>query len=130
MSLSPEIEAAVRDALQKCWSEKTGAGWSPDYPSYNQCMQTAVVVFRAFGGEILKTIAITCDDREVEHFYNRIDGHRYDFTSDQFNIPNYWKLFKYDDVEVSERRVLSRLHSDYLNSLSAAFSREYKLLIP
>jgi hypothetical protein len=129
MSLKPEIEAAVRDALQRCWSEKTGAGWSPDYPSYNQCMQTAVVVLRVFGGEILKTIVITCDGREVEHFYNRIAGHRYDFTRDQFNIPHCWKLIKYDDIEVSEHEVVPRLWPEFLNLLSAAFSKEYKLPI-
>ena len=44
-----------------------------------------------FGGQILKTRL-----QEGFHFYNRIDGHRYDFTDSQFTAQ-----MEYDDIRSS-----------------------------
>lgn len=78
-TLTPEIENAIKRALTKCWSDKTGA-WTSDnekYPSANQCIQTALVIFEKFGGEILRTkISTKFIGHEVSHFYNRIGGQR------------------------------------------------------
>jgi hypothetical protein len=47
-----------------------------------QCSVTALVINDLFGGEILKTLL-----PEGWHFYNRIDGKRFDFTDSQFDGP-------------------------------------------
>jgi hypothetical protein len=43
---------------------------------------TALLVHELFGGELLKTPL-----PEGDHFYNRIDGVRFDFTDSQFADP-------------------------------------------
>lgn len=43
---------------------------------------TALLVQELFGGDFLKTPLSAGD-----HFYNRIEGRRYDFTASQFDQP-------------------------------------------
>lgn len=86
----------VRRALERSWSAKTSACFSPDAaPSYGQCAPTAIVILETLGGEILKTGGWPPNGR---HFYNRINGIRYDFTADQFSMPDYSHDVKYDDT--------------------------------
>jgi hypothetical protein len=47
-----------------------------------QCNVTALLVHELFGGELLKTRL-----PDGDHFYNRIDGVRFDFTESQFAHP-------------------------------------------
>lgn len=49
---------------------------------------TALLIHDLFGAELLKTT-----QPEGDHFYNRIGGHRYDFTDCQFTHP-----ISYSDV--------------------------------
>jgi hypothetical protein len=72
----------VRQALFKSWSIETSSKWIPENPARGQCSVTALVINNLFGGEILKTLL-----PEGWHFYNRIDGKRYDFTDSQFDGP-------------------------------------------
>ena len=70
----------IEQFLLNCWSIKTSSKWTPQNPYKGQCGVTALVIQNILGGEILKT--------EVDnqwHFYNRIEGIRYDFTKLQFN---------------------------------------------
>ena len=122
-TLSPEIEKAVRLALAASWSEHTQPGFDPQWPSYNQCAQTAIVVFERFGGEILRTTALTTDGREIEHFYNRIGGDRYDFAEGQFLIPGYWQPICYRDIPSTTTEACANLRSGQLDALREAFSR-------
>lgn len=85
----------VRQALERSWSADTSVCFSPDaFPSYGQCAQTAIVVWETFGGEILRT---TGWHGKGNHFYNRLNGKRYDFTADQFSMPGYSYELTYED---------------------------------
>lgn len=68
--------------LTKAWSRETSSLWSPDNPARGQCGVTSLVVQDVFGGQILKTLL-----QQGPHFYNLIDGRRFDFTAGQFHEP-------------------------------------------
>ncbi|OEU49333.1 MAG: hypothetical protein BA866_02185 [Desulfobulbaceae bacterium S5133MH15] len=72
-------EKEIREAFGKSWSSKTAIQWQPDNPALGQCNVTALLVDELFGGRILKTKL-----QEGLHFYNEINGIRYDFTDSQF----------------------------------------------
>jgi hypothetical protein len=63
----------VARALRKSWSLASARQWTAENPAAGQCNVTALVVHDLFGGELLKTSL-----PEGDHFYNRIDGCRYD----------------------------------------------------
>lgn len=76
MKFDPE---RVARALHKSWSLATARQWTAENPAAGQCNVTALLVHELFGGELLKTRL-----PEGDHFYNRVDGQRYDFTESQF----------------------------------------------
>lgn len=75
-------EAKLRTALKSAWSRDTAVQWTPENPANGQCNVTAAVVHALFGGDILRTWL-----SGVWHYYNRIDGKRYDLTECQFTAP-------------------------------------------
>jgi hypothetical protein len=81
MSL-PFDPTAIGAALAQSWSFETSRQWTVQNPAAGQCNVTAIVIQKLFGGDILKTPAPGGD-----HFYNLIDGKRYDFTTSQFKQP-------------------------------------------
>lgn len=81
-------------ALATVWAADTAspaAGWSATTPARNHCSVTSLVVQDHFGGEILKTAT-----SGGTHFYNLIEGRRWDLTVSQFAEP-----IPFDDVPVS-----------------------------
>ena len=76
-------EERVRAALETAWSLETAKQWSKENPANGQCNVTTVVIHDLFGGEILRT-----PYPEVWHYYNRIDGQRFDLTDSQFIRPD------------------------------------------
>lgn len=68
--------------LPHCWSLKSSTLWRADNPAAGHCGVTALVAHDLFGGDILKT-----PWGDIWHFYNVIDGQRYDFTDSQFPAP-------------------------------------------
>jgi hypothetical protein len=71
--------------LKTVWAEDTAGGttgWSPDNPAKNHCSITALIVQDYFGGQILVTRTAG-----GTHFYNEIDGKRWDLTVSQFAEP-------------------------------------------
>lgn len=113
----------VRQALERSWSAETSVCFSPDaFPSYGQCAQTAIVIWETFGGEILKT---TGWHGKGQHFYNRLDGIRCDFTADQFSMPDYSYELTYEDhqsnVDEAERETLP----GQVEALRHAFRRAF-----
>lgn len=78
----------VSQILEKSWSIATAKQWTRENPAAGQCNVTALLIYDLFGGELLKTTL-----PEGDHFYNRIGGHRYDFTDCQFAHP-----ISYSDV--------------------------------
>jgi hypothetical protein len=84
----PRSPVELYDVLRTCWSTATGSKWLPSNPAQGQCSVTALVVQDVLGGDILKT-----DVDGAWHFYNRIDGRRWDLTISQFDKP-----IGYDDL--------------------------------
>lgn len=66
-------------ALENSWSIQSSSKWSKENSANGQCGVTALVVNDILGGNITKTKL-----PEGWHFYNTIQGERYDFTSSQF----------------------------------------------
>lgn len=67
------------------WSGDTASpanAWSPSNPAQNHCSVTALIVQDYFGGEILTTRTAG-----GTHFYNLIDGRKWDLTASQFREP-------------------------------------------
>lgn len=79
-----QIENLI-ELLFTTWSLHTSSKWTSTNPAKGQCGVTSLVVNELFGGDILKT-----QTPEGWHFYNRIEGQRYDLTETQFiNTPQY-----------------------------------------
>lgn len=55
------------------------AKWSADNPTCGQCVPTAILVQKLFGGDIYKL-------ESADHYYNIIDGEIIDLTKEQFDI--------------------------------------------
>lgn len=125
--LTPDVEEAVRQALLATWSERTQPAFCPDAPSYNQCAQTAIVIFEHFGGEILRTTVTMCDGSQIKHFYNRIGGRRYDFTRDQFEIAEFVKPIDYQDIPSSPKEADETLQPSQLTAMRNGFNHAYRV---
>lgn len=69
----------VEKALYKSWSLESSSKWREDNPAKGHCGVTTLVVNDILGGEIKKT-----KFPDGWHFYNVLDGKRYDFTASQF----------------------------------------------
>lgn len=77
--------------LVTVWAPDTASpsgSWTSANPAKNHCSVTAIVFQDHFGGDILKTRT-----RGGNHFYNQLDGRRWDITAGQFDEP-----IGYDDV--------------------------------
>jgi hypothetical protein len=85
------------ERLTKAWSRETSSLWSPDNPARGQCGVTSLVVQDVFGGQILKTVL-----QQGAHFYNSIEGRRFDFTASQFHEP-----IDYDDLPSDRDEAMS-----------------------
>jgi hypothetical protein len=79
-------ETKIREALIRSWSIKSSSLWTEANPARGQCGVTALVIQDHFGGEIRKS---RLPDGEW-HYYNQINGRRFDFTDSQFpTLPTY-----------------------------------------
>ena len=114
MKLDPD---EVQSALRKSWSLATASQWTPENPAAGQCNVTALLVHELFGGELLKTPLPAGD-----HFYNRIEGRRYDFTESQFGQP-----IAYADVPTSRADAAGGATGTQLAALRAAFGRTHRV---
>jgi hypothetical protein len=74
---SPDVFA---EALKSAWSSDSSTSWSAANPAKGQCSVTSLVAQDIFGGDI-----VTTKTQGGTHFYNVIDGRRYDFTIGQFD---------------------------------------------
>lgn len=72
---------------ESCWCKETAypsaqADWVPDDPTYGQCAVTAMLVYDIFGGTIHRIRV----DGGGTHYFNKIDGHYFDLTKEQFDL--------------------------------------------
>jgi hypothetical protein len=122
--MTEELAQKIKMALERSWSAKTSVCYSPDAAaSYGQCAPTAIVVREFFGGEILNTDGWPPNGR---HFYNRIDVIRYDFTADQFEMPQYSHKVEYKDILSSAEEAATETLSGQINEMRAAFGKALK----
>jgi len=103
----------VARALSLSWSLDTACQWTAANPAAGQCNVTALLVHERFGGDLLKTPL-----PEGDHFYNRIDGRRHDFTESQFNQP-----IVYADLPTSRSDAERGATQAQLAALRGAFER-------
>ncbi len=85
--------------LLKVWSADTASptgAWAEANPAQNHCSITSLVVQDHFGGALLKTRTVG-----GTHFYNVIDGTKWDLTISQFAEP-----IPYDDTPASRNEAL------------------------
>ena len=87
--------------------------WTADNPAIGQCNVTALLIHELFGGDLLKTPLPAGN-----HFYNRIEGRRYDFTASQFDQP-----IAYMDLLTSRAEAEQAAASGQLAELRAAFRK-------
>jgi hypothetical protein len=124
--LSEDTKDVIHRALERSWSAKTSVCYDPRIAplSYGQCAPTAVVIAEMFGGEILKTQVRKKDGTSVRHFYNRIEGQRYDFTRSQIDdLPDYWGPLVYDDALASTAEAMTEMLPGQLDEMRSAFSK-------
>jgi len=87
-------------ALRRVWAEDTASPvgrWYPDRPALNHCSVTSLIVQDLFGGELLSTRT-----SGGTHFYNEIDGVRWDLTVSQFDDP-----IPYEDRQTTRAEALA-----------------------
>ena len=61
------------------------------------------------------------------HFYNRINGIRYDFTADQFSMPGYSHDVKYDDTLSSVAEAESETMFGQVDELRRVFREAFNI---
>jgi hypothetical protein len=87
-------------AISRVWAGDTSSptdAWSPSNPAQNHCSVTSLVVHDYFGGQILTTRT-----SGGKHFYNLIDGKKWDLTVSQFAEP-----VPYDDTPSTRDEALA-----------------------
>lgn len=85
--------------LVQLWASDTASppdSWSPQCPARNHCRVTSPIVQGYCGSEILSTTT-----SGGTHFYNRINGIKWDLTGSQFGEPE-----PYDDMLSSRERLV------------------------
>ena len=110
-------EKRIYEALIRSWSIETSSKWTTENPAKGQCGVTALVVQDIYGGEIKKTKV-----REAWHFYNFIDGQRFDFTEAQFN-----EKLNYMDIESNREEAFADTNEKQYCMLKQKITKEMKL---
>jgi hypothetical protein len=105
----------VIEILTNSWSIHTSSKWTNKNPANGQCGVTSLVINDLYGGDILRT-----QTTEGWHFYNRIDGQRYDLTETQFK-----EKPQYQDIESSREEAFGDTNEDQYVNLK---SKVYKAL--
>jgi hypothetical protein len=103
------------EILYNSWSIHTSSKWTNKNPAKGQCGVTALVINDLYGGVILKT-----QIPEGWHFYNQIDGQRYDLTETQFI-----EKPQYQDIKSTREEAYGDTNEDQYMNLK---SNVYRLL--
>ena len=107
---------AIQSALEERWSIESSSKWTKENPAKGQCSVSAVVVYQYFGGEILKT--------KVDgswHFYNKVNGRKFDFTSEQFE-----NEIEYSDIHSSVEEAEKDCNPNQIGTLMKTFGLKLK----
>ncbi|KAA0805836.1 hypothetical protein DN398_01200 [Bacillus sp. JAS102] len=110
-------EKRIYEVLIRSWSIETSSKWTTENPAKGQCGVTALVVQDICGGKIKKTKI-----GKVWHFYNSIDGKRFDFTEAQFN-----EKLNYMDIESNREEAFADTNEKQYSMLKKKITKELKL---
>jgi len=97
--------------LKRAWAGDTASpteGWSASNPAKNHCSVTSLLFNDCFGGTILVTRTAGGN-----HFYNCVDGKRWDLTVSQFAEP-----IAYDDTLSSRAAAMADTSPEKYSMLS------------
>jgi len=114
-------KAVVLKALKKCWALDFNPKWKPSNPTVDQDSVTSLMLYDIFGGEILKTPKPL---KKGWHFYNRIDGKRFDFTKSK--IGNLSLFNRFEDINASPEEVCNYFETEDYLTLRRRFIRAYE----
>ena len=101
----------ILTVLFQSWSSESSSKWSRENPASGQCGVTSLVINDLLGGEINKTQLPS-----GWHFYNVINGNRYDFTASQFSEEIY-----YMDIPSNREEAYKDTNEKQYNSLKNKF---------
>ncbi len=110
-------EERIRQTLTPSWSSASAVQWTHDTPWAGQCNVTSAVVAELFGAEILRTPW----NERTDHYYNRVNGKRVDFTDMQFDQP-----IEYQDVPTTLEEVRGTIPPSEVDALRGAFLLNWK----
>ena len=99
--------------IGQCWSLDTASTYSLANPAGGQCSVTALVAQDHLGGDIAKTRV-----GDAWHFYNLIDGERFDFPASQFS-----HSVTYDDIPAGRDDALTDTTPRQYEVLAEAFRK-------
>lgn len=111
-NLDEQIDKLQQNLFQ-VWSLQSSSKWTPENPAQGQCGVTALVVQDLLGGEIRKTNTLG-----GWHFYNYIQGQRYDFTASQFEEP-----IAYIDIQSNREEAFADTNEKQYNYLKQSVTR-------
>lgn len=77
----------LESALKQSFSAETCQGrnvWQKDNPAYGHCALVVLIVQDYFGGEIVFASAKLPNNKEVKHYFNKINNEIIDLTRSQF----------------------------------------------
>ena len=113
-------EKRIRETLIPSWSLKTAPQWIESTPWAGQCNVTSAVISELFGVEILRTPW----NEQTDHYYNRVNGERFDFTDMQFEQP-----IKYMDTPTTIEEVNNVLKEASNGALKGILAYEEEPLV-
>mgnify|MGYP001796403523 CR=1 FL=1 len=108
---------AFKALLPTAWSHHSSSKWTQENPAAGQCGVTALVVHDLFGGTIKKTLWHS-PAGDIWHFYNMINGARWDFTDSQFDDP-----LVYTDEQSNRDEALGDTNAAQYDHLTKAVAR-------
>ena len=107
-------ETEIKNRLLQCWSLQSSTLWTSANPSRGQCGVTALVIHDNYGGEIYKTKL----RNGAWHYYNQIEGKRFDFTDDQFV-----ESVVYENITSTREEAFSDTNKKQYKYLSSAYKK-------
>lgn len=69
-------ESSLELALKNSWTLESSSdpeNWTPDNSSWGQCAVSALIVNDYLDGEIVWANAILPDDKEISHYFNKVN---------------------------------------------------------
>ena len=109
----------VQTALNRTRGSKKIPGLSPGCPADNQSSVISRLIYDIFGGEILKT-----HNKKGWHFYNRINGERFDFTKS--GVSKSFQKNYFEDIPSNTEEIINYFEMEQYSTFFMRFIREFE----